>query len=145
VLFCPGADQPLDADAELAKVGKTQAQGSYYYRHAGNTTLIDPGGIAPPLPQNIRLANLGDNRQGVPIRALVVDTVFLTMPEFSTFGVTNKTNHQGRWVNVVFADGHVTSRANDDHRYTVNLTNYSDLHSAFSTILGVFEKADAEP
>src|SRR5262249_16576539 len=26
VLFCPSADQPIDADAELAKVGLTQAQ-----------------------------------------------------------------------------------------------------------------------
>src|SRR5438093_1501853 len=36
VLFCPGADQKLDADAELARVGVTQAQCSYYYRHGGN-------------------------------------------------------------------------------------------------------------
>src|SRR5262245_22755901 len=33
VLFCPGSDQPVDAGGELAKVGVTQAQGSYYYRH----------------------------------------------------------------------------------------------------------------
>src|SRR2546423_8589432 len=33
VLFCPGTDQRLDADAELAKVGNTQAQCNYYYRH----------------------------------------------------------------------------------------------------------------
>ncbi len=30
VLFCPGSDQPMDADAELSKVGQYQAQGSYY-------------------------------------------------------------------------------------------------------------------
>src|SRR2546425_2713831 len=33
VLFCPGTDQPVDTDAELAKVGANQAQCSYYYRH----------------------------------------------------------------------------------------------------------------
>src|SRR6187399_656862 len=36
VLFCPSTDQPLDTEAELAKVGTYQAQGSYYYRHGGN-------------------------------------------------------------------------------------------------------------
>src|SRR5256885_4836240 len=41
VLFCPGSDQPLDADVELSRVGNTQAQGSYYYRHAGATNLFD--------------------------------------------------------------------------------------------------------
>src|SRR5437899_10708564 len=39
VLFCPGGDQPLDADKELANVGKRPAQGSYFYRHAGLTQL----------------------------------------------------------------------------------------------------------
>src|SRR5581483_10267542 len=47
VLFCPGRDQSLNADAELAKVGVTQAQGSYYYRHGGNTNLFDSFGVAP--------------------------------------------------------------------------------------------------
>src|SRR5436190_9709718 len=39
VLFCPGADKAVNAEAELEKAGKTQAQGSYYYRHAGVTQL----------------------------------------------------------------------------------------------------------
>ncbi len=34
VFFCPGADQHSDADAQLARVGKKQAQSDYYYRHA---------------------------------------------------------------------------------------------------------------
>ena len=41
VLFCPGSDQPVEAEAELAKAGTTQAQGSYYYRHGGNVRLFD--------------------------------------------------------------------------------------------------------
>ena len=142
VFFCPGADQHVDMDAELAKVGKGQAQSSYYYRHAGNTNLFDPFGQTSE-PQNIRLANLGDNRNGVPIRALVLDTVFLTMKEFKTFGVATKTNHDGRWINVLYSTGHVSSFANDDKRFTVDLQNYNQLHDAFSTILGVFEKADS--
>ena len=40
VLFCPGTDQPIDADAELEKVGVKQSQCSYYYRHAGATHLL---------------------------------------------------------------------------------------------------------
>ena len=34
VLFCPGADQSLSTKTELEKVGNSQAQCSYYYRHA---------------------------------------------------------------------------------------------------------------
>ena len=40
VLFCPSSDQPMDANAQLANVGLRQAQCSYYYRHAGNTTVV---------------------------------------------------------------------------------------------------------
>jgi prepilin-type N-terminal cleavage/methylation domain-containing protein len=65
-LFCPSTDQPLDSMAELAKVGAYQAQGSYYYRHAGNTKLFDsPGGTIAP-PSNLRLENLGLNRSNQP-------------------------------------------------------------------------------
>lgn len=144
VLFCPGADQPLDAQAQLAKVGVGQAQSSYYYRHAGNTSLFDPNGVAP-VPQNILLANLGLNSQGLPVRALVMDSVFLTMAEFSTFGVTNKTNHKGLWVNVLYADGHVNTQSNADGSYTINDTSYSQLDATFGTIMSIFEKADARP
>jgi prepilin-type N-terminal cleavage/methylation domain-containing protein len=142
VLFCPGADQPVDMDAELAKVGKGQAQSGYYYRHAGSTNLFDTNGQSSA-PQNIRLTNLGINSSGVPVRALVLDSVFLTMPEFKNFGVSSKTNHGGLWVNVLFSTGHVASYSNDDKRFTVDLQSYSQLHAAFSTILGVFENADA--
>ena len=76
VLFCPGSDQPVDEEAELAQVGVGQAQCSYYYRHAGNTNPFDtPGG--PFVPNNIKLDNLGKNANGQPIRALAIDTQFL--------------------------------------------------------------------
>jgi prepilin-type N-terminal cleavage/methylation domain-containing protein len=61
VLFCPGTDQAVDADAELAKVGFSQAQSSYYYRHAGNTALFDDPNN-PPSTDHIALDRLGDNR-----------------------------------------------------------------------------------
>src|SRR6478736_6202846 len=50
VLFCPSSDQPFDTIAELAKVGTYQAQGSYYYRHGGNTRLFDTPGVTTPPP-----------------------------------------------------------------------------------------------
>ena len=85
VLFCPSSDQPMDANAQLANVGTRQAQCSFYYRHAGNTQLFDNpnAGVAPP--EHIKLDNLGNNRNGLPIRALVIDTQFLCSPGHGHF------------------------------------------------------------
>ena len=58
-LFCPGTDQTVDATAELAKVGTNQAQSSYYYRHAGNTTLFDNPNLGLAPPEHLNLDNLG--------------------------------------------------------------------------------------
>jgi len=144
VLFCPGADQPFNADAELAKVGITQAQGGYYYRHGGNTLMFDSPGQTLT-PNNIQLDNLGDNRNGLPIRALAIDTMFLTSPDLAPFGVNPSTHHQQRYASILFADGHAVSRPNPDARFTVNLTDYSALSDAFNRILRVLETADTEP
>ncbi len=143
VFFCPGCDQPQDADAELARVGKTQAQSSYYYRHGGNTQVFDDP-RAPFTPQ-LKLSNLGDNRDGIPIRALVVDTMFLCPPDLGTFSVKPRTYHREKYVNVLFTDGHAVTRSNDGGQYTVNVTDYAKLYSSFDKILKVFEKADANP
>ena len=88
VLFCPGADQPLDADAELARVGRGQAQGSYYYRHAGNTNLFDPPGTNTP-PSNIRLDSLGPNRRGQPIPSLcgIISVILIELRKGPIFSV----------------------------------------------------------
>lgn len=80
VLFCPGTDQPVDADAELAKVGHYQAQGSYYYRHGGNTLLFDSP-ASTNVPAHLKLDSLGLNRNGQPIRALAIDSEFLCPPQ----------------------------------------------------------------
>ena len=144
VLFCPGNDQPLDAEAELAKVGTNQAQGSYYYRHAGNTQLFDTPGITNS-PTNIRLDNLGLNRNGAPIRALAIDTMFLCPPDLEVFNVKPRTHHRQKSADILFADGHTVSRANGDARWTVDLRDYSELRDAFNRILKVLEQADLEP
>ncbi len=140
VLFCPDADQPFDADAELAKVGTQQAQGGYYYRHAGNTELFDNPASPATAP---RLDAMGDNRDGRPIRSLAMDTQFLSPPDLAAFNVKPRTHHRLRFVNILHADGSVISRRNEDGRFTVDLREYGDIRDAFGRILSVFERADA--
>ncbi len=143
VLSCPGNDQGLEASLELAKVGKAQAQCGYYYRHGGNVQIFDPrGGLEEP---PLHLSALGDNRRGKPIRALVIDTLFVAPPELKSFNVVSFTNHREKIANILFTDGHVASRANADARFSVDLRDLSQLRSAFDKILNVFETADEEP
>jgi prepilin-type N-terminal cleavage/methylation domain-containing protein len=143
VLFCPGSDQPVNENAELAQVGIGQAQCSYYYRHAGNTSKFDMPGVQF-VPTNINLDNLGQNRNGQPIRALAIDTQFLCPAGFSTFGITTSTHHQQKSANILFSDAHAVSRPNANGQFDVNLT-VTDLGQAFSLILGVMETADTQP
>jgi prepilin-type N-terminal cleavage/methylation domain-containing protein len=143
VLFCPGADQSINTDVELAKVGVTQAQGSYYYRHGGNTNLFDAYGAAPPTPEHIRLDNLGNNRSGLPIRALAMDTQFLTPPGGEVYGITTRTHHQQQVVNILSSDGHVLTQRNGDGRFTFNFGTNLNVFTSFSSILNLLEQADA--
>ena len=141
-LFCPGSDQKVDADSELAKVGTSQAQGGYYYRHAGITELF----FTPPeTPPNVRMDDPGNNRNGLPIRALVMDTIFLCPPDLAAFNVKPHTNHRGKLANILFNDGHVSSRPNTDARFTVDLRSYADIYYAFDRILKALETADTQP
>jgi prepilin-type N-terminal cleavage/methylation domain-containing protein len=144
VLFCPGSDQPINEDAELAQVGAGQAECSYYYRHAGNTALFDST-VNPFVPSSIRLDNLGNNTNGVPIRALVMDTQFLCPAELSSFGVNSSTHHQQKFADILFSDGHVVSRPNTTNQFTVDITNVGEIEEAFAMILGVLEQADTQP
>lgn len=143
VLFCPGADQPLNAAEELARVGVSQAQGSYFYRHAGNTRMFDEPG-SPPV-QTVRLTNLGRNREGAPIRVLVLDTQFLCPPDLEVFNVLQRTHHQQKVANALLWDGGARSLGNRDRRFTVDLRDYAELHDAFNKILATFERADVAP
>ncbi len=143
VLFCPSADQPIDADAELAKVGINQAQCSYYYRHGGNTRLFDNPN-SNSAPAHIRLDRLGNNRNGLPIRALAIDTLCLCPPDLAAFNVKSRTHHRQKFVGILFSDGHVASRADTGGRFTVDLRDYSQIRDAFNKILKVLEAADTE-
>jgi prepilin-type N-terminal cleavage/methylation domain-containing protein len=143
VLFCPSTDQPLDAVAELEKIGTYQAQASYYYRHGGNTKLFDTPGTTEA-PPSLRLDNLGLNRNGQPIRALVIDTLFLCTDDLADFNVKPRTHHRQKSATILFTDGHAVSRPNKDQRFTVDVTDYGQLRDSFNKILQVFERADLE-
>jgi prepilin-type N-terminal cleavage/methylation domain-containing protein len=139
VLFCLGSDQPVEADAELARVGISQAQSSYYYRHGGVTTLFY---TPPAVPDCTRLDNPGLNRNGKPIRALALDTQFLCSFSVATYNVKPRTHHRQQSVTILFTDGGVQSLKNTDGSYTVDVRNNADLYDAFNRILRVFELAD---
>ncbi|MHB1308926.1 MAG: DUF1559 family PulG-like putative transporter [Limisphaerales bacterium] len=141
VLFCPGGDQPLEIDKELANVGKRQAQGSYFYRHAGVTQLFHSPEEAPA---NLRLENLGLNRNGHPIRALAMDMNLICPPGLESFNVTTRTHHRQQTAQILHVDGSAASRKNQDGRFTVNVSDYAELRNAFNRILEVLEQADSE-
>jgi prepilin-type N-terminal cleavage/methylation domain-containing protein len=143
ILFCPGSDQRLNEDAELEKVGRTQAQGSYYYRHGGATNLFD-NPMDSSSSQNLKLDRLGNNRNGLPIRALVIDSMFLCPSDLEVFNITDRTHHRQRQASILFADGRVLSRPNQNGRFTVDVTDYTQIRSSFHKILEVLERADSE-
>jgi prepilin-type N-terminal cleavage/methylation domain-containing protein/prepilin-type processing-associated H-X9-DG protein len=119
VLFCPGSDQPVSADAQLLKVGTGQAQSSFYYRHAGNTQMFDNPGQDRPF-SSIKLDDLGKNRNGQPVRALAIDTQFLCSPAWHHLA-SSQHPPPAKVCNILFADGHTVSRPNADSRFTVDL------------------------
>lgn len=148
VLFCPANDQPLDAAAELANVGITQAQSSYLYRHGSIVSLLPA--VANTTPRDhLRLDNLGDNRNGQPIGALVMDMEFLCPAGLSGWSVFPSTRHERKFVNILFADGHAVSQPNSDGHLTVDLRNnllwMNPLFNPFDNLLKTLEKADVQP
>lgn len=141
-LFCPASDQFLSADNQLALVGVGQAQCSYYYRHGGNTNLFDNVSSAQSPPPRIRLDNLGNNRNGFPIRALALDTQFLCPPSASVYGIVPSTHHQQQFVNILYSDGHTLSQPNGNGQYTFNFGASQNLYASYGVILGLLEQAD---
>lgn len=135
VLFCPGADQPSQADKQLANVGRRQAQSDYYYRHASVALLS-----GTPDTFHVRLSDLGKNRNGRRIRTLAMDVQFLVHPSLEAFGVFTRTSHLRKIVNLLDADGAVRSADNSDDRFTVDVG--ARPYDALEEILKRFERAD---
>jgi prepilin-type N-terminal cleavage/methylation domain-containing protein/prepilin-type processing-associated H-X9-DG protein len=136
VLFCPGADQPSEAQEQLARVGSAQAQSDYYYRHASVALLT-----GTPERYHVRLSDLGRNNEGHRISALVADVQFLAHSSLAAFQVKTRTSHQRAASNVLFADGHVRTISNRDDALTVDIGTIP--YDALERILAMFEKADA--
>jgi len=137
VLFCPGADQPSEADEQLARVGQAQAQSDYYYRHGSVARLS-----GTPREFHICLSDLGKNQQGRPITALVTDVQFLAHPSLEPFQVVTRTSHQRKMSNILYADGHVNALDNQNDHLTVDIGKFP--YDALERILGVFEWADGQ-
>lgn len=135
VLFCPGADQPSEAKEQLARVGTAQAQSDFYYRHASVALLS-----GTPRVFHIHLSDLGCNREGRPISALVADVQFLAHPSLAAFQVKTRTSHQRAASNVLFASGHVSTLPNTYDRLTVDIGTIP--YDALERILAMFELAD---
>lgn len=135
VLFCPGADQPSEAELQLERVGHLQAQSDYYYRHASVALLT-----GKPKMFHIRLSDLGRNSNGIPIRALVSDIQFLAHPSLAAFQVKTRTSHKQQVSNVLYADGHVSSVSNKNDELTVNVG--TSPYDALEKILNMFEYVD---
>jgi prepilin-type N-terminal cleavage/methylation domain-containing protein len=135
VLFCPGTDQPSDMDLQLSRVGHTQAEGGYYYRHASVALLT-----GAPDEFHIRLDRLGKNRNGRSISALAMDVQFLAHPSLEVWGVLTHTSHLRKTTNILFDDGQVIRQDNSEDTYTVDVGNYP--YDALEKILRTFELAD---
>lgn len=135
VLFCPGSDQPSDSEDQLSRVGKRQAEGGYYYRHA-SVAMIS----GTPEEFHTKLGALGKNRNDHSISALVMDVQFLADPSLRVWGIFTRTSHQQRTVNALLADGQVLRLDNTENLYTVDVG--SAPHDGLDKILGVFERAD---
>jgi prepilin-type processing-associated H-X9-DG protein len=111
--------------------------------YAGNTLFFD-NSVSPFVPTQIKLDNLGVNRNGRPIRALAIDTEFLCSPALAAYNVLPSTHHQQAYANILFADGHVVARPNAAGCFDVDLGSDVDPADAFGLILSVLERADAE-
>ncbi|MCP4454191.1 MAG: DUF1559 domain-containing protein [Planctomycetes bacterium] len=137
VLFCPGADQPSEAKDQLARVGTSQAQSDYYYRHASVARLV-----GHPDSFHVRLSHLGRNRQGKPISAMASDVQFLAHESLASFQVKTRTSHQQTHSNILFAEGHVKTLRNQENEYTVDIGIAP--YDALERILSMFERADEQ-
>ena len=70
----------------------------------------------------------------------MTDVQFLAHESLAAFQVKTRTSHRRKQINVLFADGHVTTAGNQDNALTVDIGNVP--YGGLVQILDVFEKAD---
>jgi prepilin-type N-terminal cleavage/methylation domain-containing protein/prepilin-type processing-associated H-X9-DG protein len=134
-MFCPD-DNSNDPVEELANIRdrNDNAFSSYLYRQLDQTT-------------NNRIDHLGHNDAGLPAQALLLDINSL-IP-----GNTYRTNHNNRYVNIFYADGHVqrfhNSTTTTDGLFSIRLADMADFFGRVDQILvnadfsGIGDPADA--
>jgi prepilin-type processing-associated H-X9-DG protein len=144
VLFCPGSDQASDADVQLANFGIRQAQGSYFYRHGSIAASGDAPIVMERWNRNLKISDLGLNRNNEPVRALAIDANYPVGSGLAAFGIVTRTHHQLKTANILFSDGHASVSQNLNKRYTLDLNNAAVILSAFNEILKILERADQE-
>jgi hypothetical protein len=135
VLFCPGADQHSEAEEQLSRVGSSQTQSDFYYRHASVAMIT-----GTPDAYHVNLSNLGQNRKGKTIKALVADVQFLAHSSLAAFQVKTRTSHKRHSSNVLFFDSSVKNVLNQEDALTVNVG--TSPYDALEMILDMFELVD---
>ena len=109
VLYCPD-DDSSDPEEELTKIeqrGPEDVYCSYYYRQRDQTTRD-------------RLDSLGVNELGLDARALVFDANSLGDESMNLY----RTNHEERFVNILYLDGHAQQTDNPSHVLTLRAEDY---------------------
>ena len=88
-----------------------------------------------------KLDSLGENRLGNDISALFVDNNFLVAPGSAFYDSFNRSNHDLRFANIAYADGHAEQRDNSGDNYSASIVGVS-LYDAINKMLDVLERAD---
>lgn len=143
ILFCPGSDQDVLAQAELGRVGTSSAISGYYYRHGSNTTddQFAFQDFGTPMDSRTRIDAMGKNSNGDDIRALFMDNNFI-LPDGSSFTTLfGRSNHDREYVNMVYLDGHAEQRNNSEGRFEVRVVG-TNLYDAIDQMVEIFEEAD---
>jgi len=133
VIFCPGADQKVLTAEELAKFGRSQVQSSYWYRHGDAGYPNDP-------VTNINIAGKPINRISEPLKAIAMDSNFVTDGQLSGFGVEKRTHHEQKQANILFLDASAGTHANADDRFSADVG--SNPQDGPDLMLKAFEAAD---
>jgi len=142
-LFCPGADQEVSAQDELANVGTGSAISGYTYRHGSNTLgdLLNFRATGDPLDDHLRLDSLGKNINGDDIRALFIDNNFVLAPGSAFYDLFHRTNHGQQYVNIAYADGYAEQRNNADGRDSENSVG-TNPYETINKMLNTLERED---
>lgn len=144
-LFCPGADQDVQVKQALSRVGTGTAISGYLYRHASNDfdDQVDFLRHGIPMSAYPKIDALGENRLGEDVRALFIDNNFILDPTSFFYDTFHRSNHDQRYVNIAYADGHAEQRNNASGVYSTNVVGVN-LIVSIERMLGVMEAADVD-